>query len=281
MKLLSQIKVTFLLILLIGVPVAHAQLNLNASIVFDANGKAATFKLKDLQKHVPAYEVTLFNPVYNRTITYRAFKLIEIAKFAKIDIFSAKDISFIARDGYEAVLTQAVLKRFSKPWLAFEELNTKDGETFTLVGEGKELRNPAPFYLLWQQPESYDIFPWPFSITKITLNTRHDPYFEIKPKHKVSAQIERGFTVFKTRCMACHSINLVGGTIGPELNIPKNITEYRTMSFLKAWIKDPASFRAKSRMTNFGTVTEKQIDDVLAYIKYMKNYKSLEKLRNN
>ena len=268
------------LFLLLGTSIAQAKLDLDASINFDVDGQVSIWKLKDLQKHVPAYEVTLFNPVYKKTMSYRAFKFAEVAKLAKIDIFNVQQISFIARDGYEAVLTQPILKRFPKPWLAFEELSTAHGETFSLVGEGKEITDPAPYYLLWQKPESYKAFPWPFAITKITVNVKFDPYFELKPKQQTTVKILRGFEVFKTRCMACHSINLVGGSIGPELNIPKNITEYRTMTFLKAWIKDPTSFRAKSRMANFGTVSEHQIDDVIAYIKYMKNYKTLEKLNH-
>ena len=278
MRLLKSI--LFCLTFLMTISSAHAKLNQDVTLTIELDGKASNFKLRDLQKRLPTFEVTLYNPVYKRTITYRAFKFFEVARLAKIDIFKAKQISFAARDGYEAVLSHKVLKDYPEPWLAFEELNTANGETFTLVGEGKELIDPAPFYLLWQQPDSYKAFPWPFAVTRVTLNSKQDPYFEIMPKAKVSAQVERGFEVFKTRCMACHSINLVGGSIGPELNIPKNITEYRTMTFLKAWIKDPTSFRAKSRMANFGVVTDKQIDDVLAYIAYMKDYKAKEKLRD-
>ncbi len=260
---------------------ARAKLDQDVTLTFDADGKTTAFQLRDLQKRLVAYEVTLFNPLYKRTLTYRAFKFSDAVRLGKIDLSKVKQISFIARDGYEAVLNRSVLDRFPEPWLAFEELNTRHGETFTLASEGKEMVDPGPFYLLWQQPDSYRIFPWPYAVTQITLNTRHDPYFEIQPKHNVTARVKQGFDVFKTRCVACHSINLVGGAIGPELNIPKNITEYRTMSFLKAWIKDPTSFRARSRMANFGTVTDKQIDDVLAYIQYMKNYKAVEKLKND
>ncbi|MBM7073310.1 cytochrome c [Shewanella sp. 202IG2-18] len=266
-------------LLLFHISSVQAQLDQNASLTFDIDGKSQTIKLKDIQKHVPAYEVTLFNPAYKKTITYRAFKFAEVAKLGKIDIHSSSQISFIARDGYEAVMSKNILKRFPEPWLAFEELNTKNGEVFSLVAEGKEITDPAPFYLMWQQPDSYEAFPWPFAISQISVNTKYDQYFALKPKHKLTAQVERGYFIFKTRCMACHSINLIGGTIGPELNIPKNITEYRSMSFLKAWIKDPSSFRARNRMTNFGKVTEKEIDDVLAYIQYMKNFKNLKEIK--
>ena len=269
-------KLIFCLTLMAASSVVYAKLDQTVTLTFEINGKTTVFQLMDLQKRLPAYEVTLFSPVYKRTVVYRAFKFAEVAELVKLDITKAKQISFIASDGYHAVLSQAKLAKFPEPWLAFEELNTQNGETFSWVNEGKEKVYPGPFYFLWQQPDSYKVFPWPFAVTDIVVNSKRSPYLEIKPKGKVTAEVERGFDVFKTRCMSCHSINLVGGNIGPELNIPKNITEYRSMTFLKAWIKDPTSFRAKSRMANFGTVTDKQIEDVLAYIQYMKDHKVLE-----
>jgi len=83
----------------------------------------------------------------------------------------------------------------------------------------------------------------------------------------------RGFHVFKENCLKCHSLNLQGGDLAPELNIPQNITEYRSIDFLNQFIRRPEQFRLKSKMPSFASLADNKISDVLAYLKYMRTRK--------
>ncbi len=93
------------------------------------------------------------------------------------------------------------------------------------------------------------------------------------PASGASAQAQQGFALFKQHCLKCHSINLQGGALGPELNAPKNVTEYWQRHDLKAFIKNPESYRYQSKMPAFSFFSDAEIDAVLAYLQQMKQQK--------
>ena len=79
--------------------------------------------------------------------------------------------------------------------------------------------------------------------------------------------VTRGERIFQQNCVACHSLNLEGGVVGPELNVPKNILEYEDRKFLKEFIGNPSSFRARSKMPAFNsTLSTQNLDDVLNFL---------------
>ena len=89
-----------------------------------------------------------------------------------------------------------------------------------------------------------------------------------------SESVNRGYMVFKKNCISCHSLNLEGGAVGPELNVPKNILEYEDSNFLKEFIANPNSFRARSKMPSFGSILSPQeLNDVLEYLAWMGKHK--------
>ena len=63
-------------------------------------------------------------------------------------------------------------------------------------------------------------------------------------------------------------MNLIGGRLGPELNVPKNITTYRSRSLLLAFMKHPQSFRAGSLMPP-SHLNDAQLNQVLDYLEAM------------
>ena len=78
----------------------------------------------------------------------------------------------------------------------------------------------------------------------------------------------RGFNTFKKRCLKCHAINQEGGAVGPELNVPQSIIEYRPEAHIKAYISDPATFRYGG-MPAHPDLTEAMLDDLIAYFRAM------------
>ena len=56
--------------------------------------------------------------------------------------------------------------------------------------------------------------------------------------------VRRGFATFQKNCMVCHTMNLGGdATIGPDLNVPYNPTEYLRADALRRLIRDPQALR--------------------------------------
>ncbi|MBI5887484.1 MAG: cytochrome c [Deltaproteobacteria bacterium] len=76
---------------------------------------------------------------------------------------------------------------------------------------------------------------------------------------------ERGREIFKHRgCPICHSIDRVGGTVGPDLT---QVTVRRTDEGLVNWLKDPPSLLKDTDMPKVPWKEEQEIFDLIAYFK--------------
>jgi mono/diheme cytochrome c family protein len=220
------------------------------------------------------------DPVYGRNKHYEGFWLEDVVRFAGIEFSRETMLVFTCLDGYQARLMRDTVPS-AKPLLAVRDLDIESG--WEVFFHGKEKTTPAPFYLVWQTSSrageatnnSSASLPWPYQINRIDLRSAIEAQSRLLPAGAESRNdIQLGFDLFTKSCISCHSINLEGGTLGPELNIPKNITEYRDSSYLVDFIKDPSSFRAKSKMPAFKPgLTDQQIDDILQYLRWMRERK--------
>jgi cytochrome c2 len=70
----------------------------------------------------------------------------------------------------------------------------------------------------------------------------------------------------------CHSINTEGGKVGPDLNVPRSIVEYRPMEQIKAYIRNPQSFRYTT-MPAHPQLTD---DDLAALVEYFRAMSTLK-----
>lgn len=81
----------------------------------------------------------------------------------------------------------------------------------------------------------------------------------------VSVDPEKGKEIFKNRgCTICHSINRVGGTVGPDLT---QVTVRRTDERLVSWLKDPPALLKDTDMPKVPWKDETEIFDLIAYFK--------------
>ncbi len=99
--------------------------------------------------------------------------------------------------------------------------------------------------------------------------------------------IENGMELFKKNCTSCHSIDLEKKMIGPALH---GVTEKRNRKWLHQWIKNNKSLRESGdkdaleiykeygniEMNPFPQLSEKQIDDILSFIKNPDSIKKKE-----
>ena len=84
---------------------------------------------------------------------------------------------------------------------------------------------------------------WPYQIARIEdvapLTVRFPALLPAANVHPTDP-IRRGFTVFTTNCIVCHTLNLAGDAkVGPDLNVPFSPTDYMREEFLRRQIRDP------------------------------------------
>jgi cytochrome c2 len=276
------VKITVRRILLFSFSLAtllasEATLWADAQIKIEGPVAAQTFSLKDLKKRLPLASLTLYDPLYKTQKTYEGFWLADVLKLAQAFPEASKletdhhEIIFRCQDGYSPTTLLANLKSH-QALLAFRDKGAPKGQTWQTFTQGKAQMTPGPFYLVWDvKGEAY---PWPYQLVSMEIINFSEKFSKIFPADvdKNSSEL-RGFRIFKDDCLRCHSINLQGGVLGPELNTPKNILEYWSKSTLKEFIKSPESFRARSKMPAFEKMTSTQMDDLMSYLEWAKAHK--------
>lgn len=237
------------------------------------SGQSRSWTLAQLQQQLPVQEVRLHDPSYNQLKNYRGFLFNDLLQKTGFPPLQDDDtLVLTASDGYAPTLSAAQLHQ-QQAVLVFAEAGQADF-SFTPLQQGKEMLSPAPFYLVWPWAgKAAEHFAWPYQLVKIELLPFRERYADVIPAIEAPPPVQRGFTLFKQNCLKCHSINLQGGVLGPELNAPKNITEYWQLHDLKAFIKNPPSYRYQSKMPAFAHFSDADIDAILAYLTQMKQQK--------
>lgn len=237
------------------------------------SGKTKSWTLSELQQQLVVRQVSLDDPSYNQRKSYRGFGFAELLQQAGFPPLQADDtLVLTASDGYAPTLSALQLHQ-QQAVLVFAEADKADFE-FTPLQQGKGKVSPAPFYLVWPDAgTTAGQLAWPYQLVKIELIRFRDRYPRIFPPADATAKVQQGFQLFTQHCLKCHSINLQGGELGPELNAPKNVTEYWQRADLKAFIKNPESYRYQSKMPAFAQFSDEEIDAVLAYLAQMQQYK--------
>jgi cytochrome c2 len=183
-----------------------------------------------------------------------------------------------ALDGYTKPASGEVLMG-KGGWIAFADaaLSDADAEPFVPRFEPIDRRqiDPAPFYMVWTGIEAADAHtkPWPYQLAVIEITSLERAFARAAPSGlDRDSAAWRGFERFVNECIACHAINGEGGRVGPELNVPRSIVEYRDEAQLKAFIRDPSSFRYTS-MPAHKHLDERDLDDLIAYFRAMSERK--------
>ncbi|PKB18119.1 cytochrome c family protein [Flavobacterium sp. 5] len=233
--------------------------------------------LLDLQKKNKLGKDTLVtvnnDPVYHKTKKYQAVNAVNIIKreidLSKIDVKNTV-IIFECIDGYKPEMPLELFLQ-AKPYLAFKDADApKDSNWERIIKNGNEM-NADPFYLVYTSSiaTTNQEYKWPYNVIKFQLVSKNINN-ALEPKNDEKAT--KGFVLYQKYCITCHAINGIGGEMGPELNYPKNVTEYWKETELVDYIVNPASFRHKVKMPTLG-ITKQQSQEIVDYLKYMSEHK--------
>lgn len=238
------------------------------TLTVTVGGKAATLDVAQLRKQLPVEQLTLKNPAYeDRRITYRGFWLNAVLEHVGGPKFDPDVLTFTCKDGYQPTVSLSKNPKL-KLFLAFSE---STGGWLPLEHKGAFI-SPGPFYVVGAKSADYKTFAWPYQVVAIESTVVAKTYPKLEPTTDAEG-VTAGHGLFIQHCVACHSINLQGGTVGPELNIPKSVTEYRDRGTLKAFIKDARSFRARTGMLQFTHLTDPELEALLDYLTHMATLK--------
>jgi len=231
----------------------------------------------DLSARCGVTRVEIADPYYARNKTFLAFPLACVLEqgFGKpISAYRGENFFLRARDGYTK---PASGERLAEPggWLAFADAEHSTAEAPGWEPIDRRQVDPGPYYLVWSGPDQNDPHrhPWPYQLVAIEIAPFESRYPHTIPTGApAGSPAWTGFAVFRAECVACHSINGEGGTIGPELNLPLSIVEYRPAAQIQRFVRDPAQFRYSSMPAN-PHLTQEQLDGLIAYFTAMQDRK--------
>ena len=244
-----------------------------AELRFVRSGVAvATLDLAALQRLAATRDVVGPDPYYQRRKHFRALPIepLVVGGFGEaLAVLQQRDFVLHARDGYAVPVAGAQLL-LGGAHIAFADADAPAWEPI-----GPQHANPGPFYLVWDRPEQGNLttHPRPWQLVSIESVEPAGLFPHAMPRGVgKDAPAQRGALLFRRLCSSCHAMNRDGGRVGPELNVPQSIVEYRPRPQILAYIRDPRVFRY-SNMPPHLDLTDAQLAELMGYFEVMSTQK--------
>jgi len=212
--------------------------------------------------------VSTYDPYYAAQKRFRALPLAPLLRrgFGATDAELAREtFLFKAADGYAVPIRGDKLVDGS----AYVAIDDADVPGFAPIGPKRV--SPAPAYLVWKGADKADLDerPRPWQLVAIALVDPRTLYPHTHPSGEPEgSEAMRGAALFRDHCAKCHAINREGGRVGPDLNVPQSIVEYRPEAQIRAYIRNPATFRYGAMPAN-PELTDADLSALLAYFHAM------------
>jgi cytochrome c2 len=183
----------------------------------------------------------------------------------------ATQVVFECGDGYKPSmpLTKVLSRR---AYVALRDADAPVGTDWLPLVKDGQVKEIAPFYVVYTDvPAEDETFKWPYNLVRISLVPLAGEARALYPAHDETRV--KGYALFKTNCLTCHALNGIGGTMGPELNAPMSVTEYWRPEHLRAFIRNPAQYRAGVKMPRLAHLSDDDLTEIIRYLDYMAGHK--------
>jgi mono/diheme cytochrome c family protein len=245
------------------------------SLILQIEARRVSIARSSLLLHPAARDVEISaDPSYKRPMRYRAVPL--TALLAGFPIPDLGTLEGKATDGFVAQipLEPALGRGNAQALIAIEPAETPWPKL-----PGKNV-SAGPFYLIWVDGEAQGIGPeqWPYQLASLSVVQAPElrwPQITVRHNPKLPPTAARlGQNVFIKHCFACHQMNGGGeATVGPDLNLPMNPTEYFQPQALRRYLRDPASVRSwpeqKMPPISREQMNDAELEQVVAYLQHM------------
>ena len=224
--------------------------------------------LAQLRAKLAVHDIELFDPHYEKQKRFQAFAIADVMDAGFGERWRDHDFTevvFIASDGYRAV---GAPEKLIEPggYLAFADLDVQTG----WEAISRKQADPGPFYMVWlgEAQSTANAYPWPWQLAGISVVDFRAQYPNVYLQGTApDSPAMRGYTMFRDRCVRCHAMNRQGGMVGPDLNAPMSITEYRSPMMIREFIRHPSRYRY-SHMPDHGDLSEQNLDDLIEYFRH-------------
>jgi mono/diheme cytochrome c family protein len=244
------------------------------ALTVTTGGNTLTYAPEALLALPSAVKVTIPDDVaYTREMNFHAVPVAALLLGVRPD----ETIRFITRDGFVASIPAAALLAVGDGAVAYLAVESTDAPWPPL--KAGDAASAGPFYVVWLRPERGAIVreEWPYQVVRIDAVAPLAKRFPMLAPAATLSQRDparRGFEVYVKNCSVCHTMNLGGdSTVGPDLNLPYNPTEYMRPDALWRLIRDPQSLRKwpATRMPAFSAriVSDREVTDLMAYLRHM------------
>jgi mono/diheme cytochrome c family protein len=239
------------------------------SLAFEREGRALRgLSLATLERDPALRVVATEDPYYRRAKRFRALpveRLLALGFEESLETLRKRSFVLRARDGYAVPIDGSRLLD-GHAFVAFDDV---DVPGFAPIGPQQV--SPAPAYLFWDGAERTELesYPRPWQLSAIAIVDPATLYPHTLPEGEPSdGPAMLGYRVFRERCIRCHAINREGGRVGPDLNVPQSIVSYRPEAQIRAYIRNPLSFRYGA-MPPSPDLAEADLDGLIAYFRAM------------
>jgi mono/diheme cytochrome c family protein len=214
--------------------------------------------------------VTIDDPVYRRSMTYRAIPVSDLLK--GLAVASDDYVQLIATDQFSigvparlAMGPQALvaIEDPARPWPA-------------MPGKGKQ--TAGPFFVIWQDAVRGAISSeyWAYKLGALQVVAspyERWPVLGVGDDVPAADPVRRGLDRYVVLCIACHRFKGAGeGEQGPDLGQPMNPVDYIQPSALRRLLRDSAQVRnwPDRKMPAFGqdVLNDEDLDAIVAWLAY-------------
>jgi mono/diheme cytochrome c family protein len=214
--------------------------------------------------------VTIDDPVYRRSMTYRAIPVSALLKGLAI---AADDyVQLIATDQFSigvparlALRPQALvaIQDPAHPWPTMP---------------GRNAGTAGPFFVIWQDAKRDEISSeyWAYKLAALQVTDspyKRWPVLAVGDDVPATHPARRGLDRYVALCIACHRFKGAGeGEQGPDLGKPMNPVDYLQPAALRQLLRNPAKVRdwPDRKMPAFGpdTLSDQDLEAIVAWLAY-------------